>query len=110
MLFLFFVFLFRVQLGVELARVLGVLGSMKMMAVREMRVMRGLFVILVAVVARSLAVMLGGLFVMLGSLFVVLGKFRGVCHALSIGLAWCQSRSSLGRADVSYAHGTVTVA
>jgi hypothetical protein len=60
--------------------------------------------------ARSLAVMLRGLFVMLGRLLVMVGKFGGVCHALSIELAWCQSRQSVRRAGVSYALAAVTVA
>jgi hypothetical protein len=46
-------------LGVKLARLLGVLGRMQVMAMREMRLVRRLLVVLLAMLLCSLAMMLG---------------------------------------------------
>jgi hypothetical protein len=59
---------FRVQLG----GILMMLGGMQMVAVRDFRVMGGLFVFAGLVVLGSLAMMLGRLLVVMRGFFVVL--------------------------------------
>ena len=63
-----------VRVGVLLAGFLGMLHRVQVMAMRDMGVMAGFFVVLGAVVLRRLAMVLGGGLVMLGSLCVMFGQ------------------------------------
>jgi hypothetical protein len=60
------------MLGVVLARLAGVMGGVRGMAVCRMGVMRGLLVRVLLVVLGGLAMVLGGVFVMFGRGVVVL--------------------------------------
>jgi hypothetical protein len=61
-----------VMLGVVLARFAGMMGGMRRMAVRGMRVVAGLLVVVGLVVRRRFTMMLGGTLVMFGRGVVVL--------------------------------------
>lgn len=81
---LFFVALFgplvlAVMLGVQLARLGGVVLGMVMMGVRDMCVMGGLMGVAVAMVRGGLTMVLGSLLVMMRGLFVVFGQL-GLRH------------------------------
>jgi hypothetical protein len=67
-----------VRLGVMLAGFLGMFDGMKVVAVRQMRVVPGLLMLLGAMVLGRLAMMLGGGLVMLGGLLVVAGQLASV--------------------------------
>jgi hypothetical protein len=71
-----------VRVGVVFAGFVGVVHGVKVMAVRQMRVMASLFVISRAMVLRGPTMMLGGGFVVLRSLFVMFGQHACV-HDLS---------------------------
>jgi hypothetical protein len=60
------------MLGVMLARLAGVMGGVRGMAVRRMRMVAGLLVAVGLVVLGRFAMMLGGMLVMLGSGVMVL--------------------------------------
>ncbi len=66
--------LILVSFGVVLAGLLGVVDGMKMVAVRDMGVVPGLFVIRAAVMFRGLTMVLGGGFVVFGGLLVMVGE------------------------------------
>jgi hypothetical protein len=70
--------------GLELGGVLGVLGGVKVMTVREMRVMSALLLVALVVMLSRVTVMLCRFRVVLGSLFVMLGYFRCV-HSKILG-------------------------
>jgi hypothetical protein len=72
----------RVPFGVKLAGVLCVLGRMQVVPVREVRVVGGLVVRLLAVVRGGMTVVLGRGLVMFRRLFVMLGQFRRVHERL----------------------------
>jgi hypothetical protein len=63
---------FAVVLGVMLARLAGMVGGMRRMAMRRMGVMTGLLVRVGLVMLGSLAMVLGGVLVMLGGGVVML--------------------------------------
>jgi hypothetical protein len=63
-----------VRFGVVFAGFLGVMHRVKVMAVRDMRVVTGLLVLGGAMMLGRLAVVLGGGFVVLGGFFVMLGQ------------------------------------
>jgi hypothetical protein len=67
-----------VAFGVKLAGVLCVLGRMQVVPVREVRVVGGLVVCLLAMVPGGMTVVLGRGLVMFRRLFVMLGEFRRV--------------------------------
>ena len=73
-------------LGVELTGTVGMFGGEQMMAMRNMRMVRCLLVILLAMVMSGTAMMLGRCLVMLRRLFVMLSQFGCVHRAIS-GLA-----------------------
>lgn len=93
------------RLGVLLAGFLGVVLSVEMMAVRDMRVVPGLLVLSAAMALGGLAVMLGGRFVVLGGFLVMLGQQAGV-HGIDPSvtrvelpaLAVCHARMTRERA------------
>jgi hypothetical protein len=66
--------------GVQLARGLGMVIRMQVVAMRHMGMMRRRLDILVLVVLSRPAVMLRGLLVMRRGLFVVVGDFVGMRH------------------------------
>jgi hypothetical protein len=67
-----------VMLGVMLARLAGMMGGVRGMAVRRVRVMCGLLV-------RVRFVMLGGLAMMLGGVLVMLGRGVVMLYDLVLG-------------------------
>jgi hypothetical protein len=69
---------FAVVLGVVLARLAGVMGGVRGMAVRRMSVMRGLLV-------RVRFVVLGGFAMVLGSVLVMLGRGVVMFYDLVLG-------------------------
>jgi hypothetical protein len=64
-----------VVLGVMLARLAGVMGGVRRMAMRRMGVMRGLLVAVRLMVLGGFAMVLGGVLMMLGRCVVVLDDF-----------------------------------
>ncbi len=64
--------------GVLLAGFLGVVQRVQMMAVRGVRVLGRLGMVLVAVLFRCVAMMLRGVLVVLGGLLVMVGDAGGV--------------------------------
>jgi hypothetical protein len=80
-----------VVLGVSFGSFRGVMGSVMMMAVGDMRVMSGQVVIAGFMVARGFAMMAGCVFMMFGCFQVMLNCFSGHRDSLS----W---RSKIGRA------------
>jgi hypothetical protein len=67
-----------VLVGMVLAGLAAVMGCMQRMAVRNVRVMTGAFVVAGFMMRSGFAVMFGCGFVMLGSLIMMFGAF--VCH------------------------------
>jgi hypothetical protein len=70
----------RVVLGVQLARLFGVMLGMQVMAMRGMRVIGGLGMVARGVMRGGVLVVLGGLGVMLGSGGMMLGGGMGLRH------------------------------
>ncbi len=66
---------------------LSVMHGIKVMAVRRVGMVRGLFVVAGCVMLRCLVVVAGGVLVVLGGLGVVLGAFLAhtICFLLSVG-------------------------
>ncbi len=58
-------------IGVLLRRMIVMLGRVERVAVRDLRMMRGFFMIAALGVLRGFAMMLGGVVVMVGGFFVV---------------------------------------
>jgi hypothetical protein len=71
--------------GVVLARFLGVVRCVEMMAVREMGVLCRLFVCAAAVMGRRVAMMFGRLLMVLGRLFVMLCQLVRIHVDLRLG-------------------------
>ena len=75
-----------VLLGMELAGTFGMLDRMQMMTMREMRMVCCLLVVLLAMVVRGIAMMLGRCLVVFRGFFVMLSQF-GCVHCGISGLA-----------------------
>jgi len=76
-----------VVLGVQLAGLARMVLGVKVMAVRDMRMVRRLLAVVVAVMLGRVAVVLGGELVVMGGLGVVLGKLLAMFHGGSL-LVW----------------------
>ena len=88
-LFMLFAFGRAVMLGMELASLGGVMSRMRVMAVSDMRMVRRLLVILVAMVRRRMAMMGRGLLVMVRRAVMMLGDFFVMGHGSSLRRTDC---------------------
>ena len=86
-----------VRLGVMLGGFAGVMRRMQSMAVRDMRMVRGRFVISLLVVMSSFAVVLGCMFVVLGGFQMMFGSF--VVHRIIL-FSW-RKRGPAGMAGAA---------
>jgi hypothetical protein len=80
-----------VLVGVVLAGLFGMMRGVQRMAVRDMGMVAGLFMIARLVVPGGFAVMFGGLFVMFGSLTVMLRSWMSHWGVASLG---CEIKSN----------------
>jgi hypothetical protein len=88
---------------------LGVMDCVKMVTMRNMRVMAGFLVARSAMMFRRVAMVLGGGFVVLGSLIVMLGQHAFV-HDLFLLCRGRHARAGIGHpADDAQPVGSMTV-
>jgi hypothetical protein len=90
---LFFVFV--VMLGMVLGGLVAMLRRMQAVSVRQMGVVAGLVVVVLAVMLRGRAMMFGRLFVVLGRSLVMAAAFVAFAHIILHSPKWACARTMI---------------
>jgi hypothetical protein len=90
---LFFVFV--VMLGMMLGGLVAVMRRMQAVSVRQVRVVTGLMVVVIAVVLCGRAMMFGGFLVMLGCGLVMAAAFVAFAHVILHSPKWACMRTMM---------------
>jgi hypothetical protein len=90
---LFFVLVLVVMLGMVFGGLVAVMRRMQAVGVRQVGVMTGLVVVVVAVVLGGRAMMLGGFLVVLGCCLVMAAAFVAFAHIILHSPKWACRRT-----------------